>query len=445
MQKNKLGAAARIIVAAALIITGAGVTPALAQGTAIPSSPSSPVPTGTIESAEPNSEIQRTQNPSLPPAAPSDVAKTSSTSTTGMLDKKSPSAGIPSQEASVDDVESKKTASTTETEKAPSSTVPTPKGDKREVSPDAGETPTSNLVVKKTNNLDGDPVKPGDSFAYSLSANCESLTTDCVGTVLTDILPAEFEVTSLPKSTNDYEVTFDETTRLLTIEFKQNLQNPAGQTGLKAGSTFNVEVGMRLSAESDAKDGITVPNELNGTSENTPDDSDDSNVVIKVPAIVKPEATKSWPGSAVAGMDDESTISLGVSNSSSSTAEVNGLELTEEDEDVFNYFNFTGATVKEFPEGADRAELRVKLSDGRWVVANTLNGPDAGKLILPEGVNAEDMVGVKVIFANKDGRVLPRSTTSGVLDIDVQARDFERGNNKEILPEKTITVKMFDC
>ena len=39
MQKNKLGAAARIIVASALKLTGAGVSPALAQGTAVPPSP----------------------------------------------------------------------------------------------------------------------------------------------------------------------------------------------------------------------------------------------------------------------------------------------------------------------------------------------------------------------------------------------------------------------
>ena len=438
MQKNKLGAAARIIVASALILTGAGVSPALAQGTAVPPSP---ISVESTESAVPIGETENSESLSLPPVDPLNTAKTLRDAAAEKSAESSSSTVVSSEQEPAEDSTPDKPASITEPEKASTSSAPVPKEEKREASPRAADVPTSSLAVTKTNSLGGDPVKPGESFTYSLSANCESLTTDCVATTLTDILPAEFEVTSLPKSTNDYDVTFDEKTRELKIVFKQNLQNPAGETGLKAGSTFNVEVGMRLNADSDAKDGVTVPNELVGTSENTPDDKDTSDVVIEVPAIVKPEATKSWPGSAVAGMDDESTISLGVSNSSSSTAEVNGLELTEENEDVFNYFNFTGATVKAFPEGADRAELRVKLSDGSWVVANTINGPAAGKLILPAGVNAEDVVGVKVIFANKDGKVLPSSTSAGVLDIDVQARDFERGNNNEVLPEKTITVK----
>ncbi|MFF5794282.1 DUF5979 domain-containing protein [Paeniglutamicibacter sp. NPDC012692] len=324
---------------------------------------------------------------------------------------------------------------------APSSEPPATKAEKRAVEPRADKLPDSKLVVKKDNSLEGNPVRPGESFTYSLRASCESLTTDCVATTLTDILPAAFDITSLPKSTNDYDVLFDDKTRELKIVFKQKLQNPAGQTGLKAGSTYAVEIGMRLSPDTDAKDGITVPNELTGTSENTPESKDDSDVVITIPAIVKPEGTKSWPGSAVAGLDEKSTISLGISNSSSSTAEVSALELTEDDVDVFNYFNFTGATVTAFPEGTDSVEFRVKLVDGSWVVANTLTGTQPGELVLPEGVDPEGVVGVMAIFADVNGAVLPPSKVAGNVDINVQARDFERGNNEEILPAKTINVR----
>lgn len=444
MNRTRWGSLGRIFVATALIATGMGVLPASAQVTPEPleiaSAPTTPTSLPDDSPAELKNSLKNTATPGSGAASltPVDASEAPTAEDSGTVGSETSAPAAPSQN------EAKKQPKSPETKspaaESPASESPATKTEKRLAEPKADKFPESNLVVQKDNSLEGNPVKPGESFTYSLSASCESLTTDCVGTTLTDILPREFDVTSLPKSTNDYVVEFDEATRTLTITFKQKLQNPAGETGLKAGSTFDVEIGMRLPADTDAENGITVPNELTGESENTEDDYDDSDVTVNIPVVVKPEGTKSWPGSAVAGMDEESTITLGISNSSSSSAEVSGLELTEDDEDVFNYFDFTGATVTSFPEGADRVELRVKLANGRWVVANTLAGPDAGKLVLPEGIKAEDVVGVKAVFANANGKILPPSKEAGGLEIGVQARDFDRKNNEEILPDKTINV-----
>ncbi|MGL3805206.1 DUF5979 domain-containing protein [Paeniglutamicibacter sp. R2-26] len=401
--------------ATALVMTGAGVLPASAQSIA----DESPATAEASPSSEPAEETPAEETPASEAPASGTEEAPASESPAPSTEKGSQPSAEPTTEAS-------------------ETPQPSPKKQAKSVAPNADELPPSKILVTKNNNLNGNPVQPGDTFTYTLTITCSSLTTDCVGATLVDVLPEEFDVTMLPKSTNDYDVIYDEATRELRVVFKKPLQNPAGTTGLTAGSTVTIEVGMRLPDDTDETDGTIVPNHVTGTSDNTEDSTDDSNVEIDIPAVVKPVATKDWPGSAVAGMDEKSTITLGVSNGSSNTAEVDELVLSETDEDVFNYFNFDGATVTSFPEGADTAVFRVQLADGTWVEANTLTGP--GDLVLPPGVDPEDVVGVETTFSDSSGAVLPSSKTAGTVEIDVVARNFEREGGAEILPDKTITV-----
>jgi hypothetical protein len=114
--------------------------------------------------------------------------------------------------------------------------------------------PRSSVGIDKTDDLGGKPLQPGDAFTYTLDGHCSGLTVDCVNFTVTDVLPAGLEVTSLPQSTTTRTVTFTQTTRKLTIVYKQTLQNPAGETGLRAGQASSVEVGMRLPADTQLKD-----------------------------------------------------------------------------------------------------------------------------------------------------------------------------------------------
>lgn len=108
--------------------------------------------------------------------------------------------------------------------------------------------PMSSVGITKTNDADG-PLEPGDEFIYTISGQCSGLDVDCVNFTVTDTLPEGLEVTSLPKSNSTRDVTYDEATRQLTIVYKQPLQNPEGETGLRAGQAGSVEIGMRVPAD----------------------------------------------------------------------------------------------------------------------------------------------------------------------------------------------------
>ena len=256
MKRTKLGSFGRIFVATALIVSGAGVLPASAQGTPEPVESSVTSGPSTNPQETPSTDVKDVSSNGSPAVSDSDSLSPVDVGGTPPADE----SGRSGQETPIPTTRLQDDANTQLDETV--STPPATKDKQRAAEPRVDKLPDSKLVVKKDNSLEGNPVRPGESFTYSLRASCESLTTDCVETTLSDILPAAFDVTALPKSTNDYDVSFDDKTRELKIVFKQKLQNPAGQTGLKAGSTYAVEIGMRLSPDTDAKDGITVPNEL---------------------------------------------------------------------------------------------------------------------------------------------------------------------------------------
>ncbi len=75
-------------------------------------------------------------------------------------------------------------------------------------------------------------IKPGEQLAYDIQLSCNGLTEGCVDATIVDVLPAEFEVTSLPSTSSEREVTYDAGTRTLTVKFRIPLSSPAATTGL---------------------------------------------------------------------------------------------------------------------------------------------------------------------------------------------------------------------
>lgn len=298
--------------------------------------------------------------------------------------------------------------------------------------------PQSAVGITKTNDLAGAALQPGQEFKYTLTAQCSGLTVDCVNFTVTDTLPVEFDVTSLPQSTSTRTVSYDSATRLLTIVFKQDLQEPAGAFGLGAGGTVNLEIGMRLPAGTSVKDGAKVTNTAHVAADNA-DPMDSSNdVTVSIPRVVAPVATKGWTdGSAVAGTGEESTITLGIRNGSSSSATVTELKVTDQTPATFETFDFTGAVLTAFPLGADTAVLRVKTAAG-WVA-----GPpstSAGSLALPAGVDAGDATGVEVVFTNAAGTPLPYDATGGTVELGMKLRGTSRSTGAELSPAAKLTV-----
>jgi fimbrial isopeptide formation D2 family protein len=297
----------------------------------------------------------------------------------------------------------------------------------------------SAVSVTKTNNLDGKELEPGDEFVYTISAQCSGLTVDCVHFTITDTLPAEFEVTSLPKSDSSRDVTYDAATRKLTIVYKQPLQNPQGETGLRAGQTGSVEVGMRLPTDTQVEDGTVVKNTAEVSADNATPASADNDITVNVPLVVKPVATKAWAdGSAVALSDEESTMTLGVRNESSSSADVTQLSVSDNTPETFEYFDFESATVTAFPKGADQAHLVVTTADGTTSTGDDISAP--GALPLPAGVAPADVTGFEVVFTNSNGDPLPYDSTGGTVEAKFKLRDTYRSTGLKLEPTDKITV-----
>ncbi|MGI3782851.1 MAG: hypothetical protein ACRYG2_18990, partial [Janthinobacterium lividum] len=105
--------------------------------------------------------------------------------------------------------------------------------------------------------------------------------------------------------------------------------------------------------------------------------------------MVRPVTTKAWSdGSAVAGTDEASTITLGVRNASSTSAEVSALTVTDAQPATFESFDLTGVQIAAYPAGADTAQLLVWVravsacGDADHVAGPTTTGTEPA---LPDG------------------------------------------------------------
>ncbi|WP_074712814.1 DUF5979 domain-containing protein [Arthrobacter alpinus] len=302
----------------------------------------------------------------------------------------------------------------------------------------AAELPASVGTISKSNDLSGKPLVPGQEFKYEILVTCAGITAECVNYTVTDQLPPGLEMTSLPQSTDTQIVSYDVVSGLLTVEFKLPLQHPAGTVGLPAGSPVSFELGMRLPLDSELLDGDTVSNTAVGSGDNFPDVQSTSDIIVSVPKVITPVATKSWSdGSAVAGTGEASTITLGVRNESTSSANVTSLSVTDDAAATFENFNFTSAAVESFPKGADTATLRVKTTAG-WVDGGSLTA--AGTFALPAGINPTDVIGTEVTFTNTAGAKLPYDATGGTVKLGMELRDTLRSTGAPLAPATKLTV-----
>lgn len=296
--------------------------------------------------------------------------------------------------------------------------------------------PTSQVNVTKTNDVGG-ALTPGKEFTYQITVKCSGLTVDCVNETVTDVLPEGLDVTSLPPSTPSRTVTYDETTRELTVQFIDALQEPVGEKGLTAGSAVNLTIGMRLPADTRLIDGSTVSNTATVVADNADPHASTSDLVVSVPRVVTPVATKRWDSPAnVAGTGSTSTIVLGVRNTSSSSAEVTELSVSDSTPATFENFDLTAATLLTLPAGATTAQLFVTVG-GVEVPAGQLTA--AGVFDLPAGVDATDVTGARVAFT-AGGAALPYDATGGSVSLDMVLRDTIRSTGAPLRPSSRIVV-----
>lgn len=301
--------------------------------------------------------------------------------------------------------------------------------------------------VTKGNDLGGQPLKAGDDVTYNLYLSCSSIEVDCVGFTFVDVLPEGLvlDAASLPSSTPTRLVDYAESTRTLTISYRQALDNPVGQ-GLTAGMNETLDIRMTLPADTTLADGAQLENTATVDAENAEPKTASNTVAVSVPKVTSPVATKAWTGaSAVAGSRSASSVQLGIRNASSSSADVRELAVTDRGAGTFDRFDVAGVTLVSFPPGADTAELFVcadptmACGDDAFVGGSTLTA--AGTFAIPAGIDSGTITGVRVIFSNADGSKIPTSATQGRVDLSVTLRDTIRSTGAEQKPVDRVTVK----
>ena len=323
-------------------------------------------------------------------------------------------------------------------------------------------TPASAAVIgidKSTTGVGPDGVEPGDTFQYVIRVDCTSLSEDCVNGTMTDTLPAEFTYSIEPGTYTwsggpdtdppggtvfpgipNYTYTYDADTRAFTVTIPK----------AAAGSSASVQIGATLPSDTGAVDGTKVTNTAEVSADNAPSASDSTDVTIHVPVVVGVSATKDWQdGSALAGSGEKSTVTLGVTNESSSGAGATSMSITDQttgtpDGDPWNYFDLTGFGAVAYPDGADQVKVSYctlpyaqvcgdgDWTEGTWQTGATLR-PDAG-------VEPASVTGLRFEFADSGGDTIP-DDAAGSVAFDLTLRDTERvDGTTPIEPTTTQTV-----
>ena len=286
--------------------------------------------------------------------------------------------------------------------------------------------------------------QPGQDFTYTLVARCSGLTEACVNATVTDVIPADIDVTTLPQSNSERVVAFDAATRTLTVTFIIPLPapSPSGATGLTAGSSRNIELGVRIPENSPALDGAVIANTAHLTAQGAAEATATANVTVDVPRVVRPVATKTWTdGSVVAGSGVAGTITLGVRNASSTTAQVSALRVEDSTPATFENFDVTGIGPVVFPAGADRVTVFACTAVGSVCPDSSYAGSGAQPgptLTLP--VPAAQVTALRFVFSNAAGTALPVDPTGGTVQVATALRGTVRSSGAAIAPTSATDI-----
>jgi hypothetical protein len=312
-------------------------------------------------------------------------------------------------------------------------------------------------IDKATIGVPDDGVQPGGSFTYVLRADCTSLAEDCQNVTVTDTFPPEFVPDIVPGTytwtggpdtdppggtifagVSQYTYTYDGTSQAISFTVPS----------IPAGTSASVQVGVTLPADTTVPDGTVVPNTATVSADNAPSASDSVDVLVNVPVEVGVQATKDWAdGSALAGSGEVSTVTLGVTNTSTGAAGVTSLTLTDQTNsdpptDPWNYFDLTGFGAVTYPDGADQVQIQYcTLPYAQACGAWTLGAVQTGSPVQPDpGVDLAQVTGVRFVFSSSTGAPIPNGA-SGNVAFTWQLRDTERvDGTTPIEPVQTQTI-----
>ncbi|MDZ4044510.1 MAG: hypothetical protein U1E32_01865, partial [Rhodoglobus sp.] len=109
-----------------------------------------------------------------------------------------------------------------------------------------------------------DLVTPGQNFTYSFQVGCTSLTDACVDLVISDTIPAPFQLLAVSNTStgdNAASATIDRDGNDITVTFTDDLENDDGSQGMLPSNYFSFVASVTLPADVSAEyDGDTVVN-----------------------------------------------------------------------------------------------------------------------------------------------------------------------------------------
>ena len=194
--------------------------------------------------------------------------------------------------------------------------------------------PTGTIAIDKTNTADGEPagdggtVQPGDSFTYNFLASCSNINVDCVNLTVVDTFPAGVVVdeSTIPASIPGFrEVTWDGSDRSRSV-YVEPLANPPGATGKLAGTSDSFNVTVTLPADTPLETGAVITERRRRSRPTTspirPPTRATSSSTSRASSASQPTKSFSDPSAIAGDPDATTTIQLGGSNQSSSSAEV---------------------------------------------------------------------------------------------------------------------------
>ena len=292
-------------------------------------------------------------------------------------------------------------------------------------SPARAEGP-SQITLAKTTSVG--EVAPGETFTYRLEVGCSAveLGTGCTNATLVDPVPAQFEVLGVTVGAGLTADPPDVEDGLVSVVFTSSLADPPGAVGLPASASGFVFVEVR--ARSDIpfeQSGIPVDNTatLTATNQVAPASST-ATVVQRVPRVLSATAAKSFdPRVASAAPGSTTTMSLSATNTSNSGVESIAISDPADPAATPNPFDLlavTGLGTVGFPTGADRVRVDAFVA-GVWVL-----GVPAPAAALPTGIDPDSVVGVRLVFTNSTGALLPVGATASA-GVQLAQRDGVSG------------------
>ncbi|MCL2455753.1 MAG: DUF11 domain-containing protein [Micrococcales bacterium] len=253
-------------------------------------------------------------------------------------------------------------------------------------------------------------VAPGDTFTYTLTIGCSSITDHgCRGAVLTDVVPAPFEVIGAVVGTGS-NTAADPAISGSTVTVTWTTDLGDGTVGILDNTTGTVQITVRLPADAsyDAN-GVEAINSAVIEGTNFIDVSDQAGVTPSIPMVLGTTATKTLdPSVLLATPGTPVTASLAGTNTSNATVD----QLVIQDPvdptatpNPFEYLGFVGFGAVTPPAGTTSTTYEVYVPTS-WVAA-----PGG---VLPSGVDPTTVRGARVTFT---GAIPAGESGSVVLDL----------------------------